>query len=100
MKSKLSKIKPTLEVVQRHTIHKDQRTYVAGMLANLGIGTKTIAMKTGLKPGSISYRLRCAGVRISDYRTGRSETAQYVMQHAERFAQQDFTAKLRDKLKL
>mgnify|MGYP000308251149 CR=1 FL=1 len=52
------------------------------VLARLGFSTKTIASRTGLSPGAISYRLKLLNVKISDYRNGRSELSQRFIEAA------------------
>lgn len=99
-KAKLSKIRPTLEVHSRRTIHKDERTYTAGMLASLGFSNAAIVARTGLRPHAVTYRLHQAGVRISDYRSGKGNVASFVLSYATKFATEDFASKLREKLGL
>lgn len=42
-------------------------------LAGKGMATDIIANQTGLTPGQVHYRLKVWGVRISNYRTGKSK---------------------------
>jgi hypothetical protein len=84
----------------RRTIHKDPATYEAGTLASLGFSNKMIQVATGLKAHAISYRLRQAEVRISDYRNGTNNVARHILSHARKFAQEEFTQQLREKLGL
>jgi hypothetical protein len=84
----------------RRTIHKDPKTYEAGALASMGFSRRMIAEHTGLKQTQITYRLHEAQVRISDYRNGTNAVAHHVLSYARKYAQDEFTQRLREKLKL
>lgn len=50
--------------------------------ARLGFGMDLISERTGLGKGAISYRLKLLGVKISDYRKGKTELSQRIIQAA------------------
>lgn len=52
------------------------------LLARLGFSHKAITEQTGLKSYQISYRLSRLGIRIEDYRNGKSELATRVIKAA------------------
>jgi hypothetical protein len=52
------------------------------LLAMLGFSVKYITKQTKLTPYEISYRMKLAGVKLNDYRSGRSRAAQTVQQAA------------------
>jgi hypothetical protein len=51
----------------------------AAFYASYGMSGKYIARRTGLRLGQVTYALKKAAVRISDYRNGIGNTATVVM---------------------
>lgn len=51
----------------------------AAVLASMGFSTDFIQAKTGLSPGQIGYRLKRAGVKRAEYRSGNSALARMVL---------------------
>lgn len=58
-----------------------QEDYECVMLAKFGMTHDTIASFTGLSKGQVGYRLKKAGVKVTDFRMGIGAYAQIVMQH-------------------
>lgn len=55
----------------------------AALLGSMGFSADHIQRKTGLTPCQVQYRLRKAGVRLTDYRDGTSSSARQIMIIAE-----------------
>ena len=53
----------------------------AALLGSLGQSNAAIAVTTGLTKGKVTYRLRKAGIRLSDYRSGTSSIARLVLRN-------------------
>jgi hypothetical protein len=60
-------------------LHKQD--FEAALLGSLGQSTLSIAVSTQLSRGQVTYRLRKAGVRLGDYRSGQSTIARLVMRN-------------------
>jgi len=55
-----------------------QDDFECALLGALGRSTRFIQSKTGMTNGKISYRLRKASIKLSDYRNGDSTIARMV----------------------
>lgn len=58
-----------------------EEDFEAALLGSLGMTSNYIASRTNLTHGKISYRLRKAKIRRSDYRNGESTIARLVMRN-------------------
>lgn len=58
------------------------KDFLCALLGSLGFSTKFIMGRTALTPGQISYRLRRAGVKRSDYRNGESSLSTTILVRA------------------
>lgn len=72
-----------------------QEDFETIMLASMGLTAKAITKRSGYSVGQVYYRLRKAGVKITDYRNGTSVFAQLVMEQVGRKAAQKLTQNVR-----
>lgn len=70
-----------IKVFLNHTANSEDIRCV--IMARLGFSYKYIAEQTGLNANQISYRMEQLGIRISDYRNGRTELAQRFVKMAQ-----------------
>lgn len=49
------------------------------LLVKCGLSLGLISEKTGLTKGQIAYRCHCAGIKVTDYRDGKSEFSRQVI---------------------
>lgn len=65
---------------QRHVIRFTESEEIeVVVMGELGFSTQAIADETGLSKGQVLYRLRLAQVKRADYRNGKSDTAERVL---------------------
>lgn len=57
----------------------NQNDFRAALLGSMGFSNDHIQRQTGLTLCQITYRLRKAGIRLTDYRNGTSPSARQVM---------------------
>jgi hypothetical protein len=82
-------------MIARANQHHYRRTIVMGttpltttadiqclLMARLGQSVESISQTTGLSKSKISYRMKLAGIKLSDYRNGKSPIAQRMIQMA------------------
>jgi len=84
----------------RSKIQGQAETYQAGIMGLMGMSTKAIMARTGLRQHQITYRLHRTGVRISDYRNGTGPVAEFILNKAQHFAREEFIERMREKLNL
>lgn len=58
-----------------------KQDFDAVLYGSLGQTTAAIAASTKFSKGQVSYRLRKAGVRLNDYRSGQSHIAKVVLKN-------------------
>ena len=58
------------------------------VLGALGFSADNIGQQCGLSRGQVYYRMRKAGLRLRDYRDGRTPVAKAVVRHAKGYAVQ------------
>lgn len=68
---------------QRISFRYNYNDFRALYYSLIGMSTKFVILKTGLTKGMVQYRKKKANVRLSDYRDGRSEFAQYIVTKTE-----------------
>lgn len=74
-------------------IHKSD--FEAALMGSLGQSTSAIVVKTGLSKGKVTYRLRKAGVRLGDYRSGESAIARLVLRNMRPTLERELHAHLK-----
>ncbi len=86
----------------RTTIQKEAATYEAGIAAMMGINTKAIMARTGLRAHQVAYRLQRTGASVvrRDYRNGQGPVADFLLSKARRVAEEEFVELLRKNLQL
>jgi len=62
------------------------------LLARLGQSVKSIERTTGLSAGRIQYRLKLSGIKLSDYRDGKSPIAERMVKMAMAEGQEQLNA--------
>lgn len=67
------------------------------LLAKAGLSSKAIAGACHLTPAQVTYRCSMAGIKLSDYRNGKSDFARQVM-HAADVSSQDYVRDLKVEL--
>lgn len=65
----------------------NQSDFDAAMLGSLGLSTRFICSKTGLRPSQVTYRLgqKHANIKRKDYRDGNSSVAKAIIKQAEHY---------------
>ena len=66
----------------------DYKAIQARALASIGFSSKYIAKLTGLTRSEIFYRLRTEGVKITDFRNGKSRVAKIVSKNVLHYSDQ------------
>jgi|SoimicMinimDraft_3_1059731.scaffolds.fasta_scaffold117807_2 hypothetical protein len=74
-------------------LHKQD--FEAALLGSLGQSTVAISANTQLSKGQVTYRLRKAGVRLGDYRSGESTIARLVMRNMRPVLERELHAHLK-----
>jgi hypothetical protein len=74
-------------------LHKSD--FEAALLGSLGQSAISISSKTQLTKGQVTYRLRKAGVRLGDYRSGESTIARLVMRNMRPVLERELHAHLK-----
>jgi hypothetical protein len=82
--------------VRRVDFYIYREDFDAALLGSLGMATAAISARTKLRKGQVSYRLRKAGVRLSDYRSGDSHMAKTVLKNMRPILERELYAHLKD----
>jgi hypothetical protein len=69
--------------------------FEAALMGSLGQSAAAISAKTGLTKGKVTYRLRKAGVRLGDYRSGESSIARLVLRNMRPTLERELYAHLK-----
>lgn len=69
--------------------------FEAALMGSLGQSAAAISAKTGLTKGKVTYRLRKAGVRLGDYRSGESTIARLVLRNMRPSLERELHAHLK-----
>jgi hypothetical protein len=69
--------------------------FEAALMGSLGQSAAAISSKTGLTKGKVTYRLRKAGVRLGDYRSGESSIARLVLRNMRPTLERELYAHLK-----
>jgi hypothetical protein len=69
--------------------------FEAALMGSLGQSAAAISAKTGLTKGKVTYRLRKAGVRLGDYRSGESSIARLVLRNMRPTLERELHAHLK-----
>jgi len=74
---------------------------LCALMAEYGMSTATIAARTKLTPGQVSYRaLTKFGIRRAHYRNGQSLGSRAIMKHGLKWIEADVEHELRQRLGL
>lgn len=73
----------------------DAHDFAVVVLGSLGFGYRYIGNKTGLTQCQISYRLRKAEQRVTDYRNGEGPVAEHARRQTWQMASKIVTRKLK-----
>ncbi len=69
------------------------------LLGALGYSGKLIQRNTKITPGRMNYQLRKWEIRLRDYRDGKTDLSQLVMERAHNLAQKAIEGKIRKMIK-
>lgn len=69
--------------------------FEAALMGSLGQSAAAISAKTGLTKGKVTYRLRKAGVKLGDYRSGESTIARMVLRNMRPTLERELHAHLK-----
>jgi hypothetical protein len=92
MASNNNKSRVAAEIMSGGTRHD------ATFFASYGMSNRFICARTGLRPGQVSYALKKAAVRISDYRNGVGSIARIVMKVTQKQVDSELYRHLRKTL--
>jgi len=73
--------------------------FEAVILAEVGFSVATIAAKKRLSKAQVTYRMKLAGVKLRDYRDGKSRVAIMVLSASRKYATDQFVHQVEDHTK-
>jgi hypothetical protein len=72
-----------------------EQDFEAALYGSLGQSAASISIRTKLTKGQVTYRLRKAGVRLGDYRSGDSTIARMVLRNMRPVLERELHAHLK-----
>jgi hypothetical protein len=73
-----------------------KQDFEAALYGSLGLTAASISSRTQLSKGQVTYRLRKAGVRLGDYRSGESTIARMVLRNMRPVLERELHAHLKN----